>query len=263
MDSLTRGLFLSTSLSFRANPTSCKLLESNASPVQFNGSDVRLLVDGFINLPQFTVDGTDTCTDDESHSSAGQAAFICQGLGDGTHELDIQNDEGLNIFLCLDIGATTLSLSSLVSTASAPTTAYESFPTTWHSYSPTTVPMLYAPTSATSSSAASPVAHTAEIVAGTVAGALLVIALAVSGYLLRLRRRRRRDPQGIVPYQGIQPSIPGSFTPLQPRARSPSFEKESMETFSIAEATGPTSAGSEAESGWRWGPLRPFVLRDP
>ena len=154
-----------------------------------SGTDIQVRVDAFDNFPAFAVDGT-SCTRDDTDPTAGQAAFTCQNLCGGIHELDIQNDQSLPIFICLDLGATLSAVRS--TTAASPTTSETSTPVLTLSYS--YIPQFYAPTpppSGTSSSNPIQAVHTGEIAIGIVAGVLLVIIVGFSGYLLRLRRRHQ------------------------------------------------------------------------
>ncbi len=169
-----------------------------------SGEDIQILVEATSDLPQFAVDGK-LCTTPGTRDNVGQTSIICQSLGAGTHELDITNGQGVNMFVCLDSGATTLLLvagtqsasqshtpSASSSHPSATSAAYTggtgiiAFPTPSGSFLPlSTTPRA---------------AHTQQIVAGTVGGAIFVMTFAVCGYLLWLRRRRR--------YQGRQGDVP-------------------------------------------------------
>ena len=157
-----------------------------------SGTDIQIRVDALQNLPAFAVDGK-PCTRDDSDPMAGQAAFTCPDLDRGIHELDIQNDQDLPIFIChldLGLGATTSAVGS--ATTASPTTSESSMPVLTLSYSYKS--QFYAPTppaSGTSSSNPIQAVHAGEIAIGIVAGVLLVIIVGFSGYLLRLRRRHQ------------------------------------------------------------------------
>ncbi len=137
-----------------------------------------------------------------------QVTWICQDLGAGTHELNIQNDQGYDMFVCLNSGASTLSLPSTTSSSGASTvpvgysataTRSSSHPSTTHTSLTATSSTVLSP-SASPPSTAQSAPNTRRIVAGTVGGALFLMAVAACWYLLNLLRlrRRRRDRQGNV-----------------------------------------------------------------
>ncbi len=166
-----------------------------------------IVIDG---KPCNSVESTEVFPVNDTEVSADQTTgdWDCQGLGVGTHELKIQNDRGYQsyqMFFCLDPGASTIPLVPTTSSSSASgisdfsvtATTFSSYPSTTHTTSLTATSSSLPSPSASPPSTSQPAAATRPIVAGTVGGALFLMAVAACWYLLRLRRRRR-DRQGIV-----------------------------------------------------------------
>ncbi|RDX47799.1 hypothetical protein OH76DRAFT_717873 [Lentinus brumalis] len=250
-------------------PASCQMLTSSTALMRFTGAGIQIytfdvgqelpaaiVIDG---KPCNSVESTEVSPVNDTDVSAYQTTgdWDCQGLGVGTHELKIQNDRGYQsyqMFFCLDPGASTIplvpttssSIASGVSDFSVTATTFSSYPSTTHTTSLTATSSSLPSPSASPPSTSQPAATTRPIVAGTVGGALFLMAVAACWYLLRLRRRRR-DRQEMTPFENIRPFVQ-SLRRRPPRTRSPSslLEKPSNETLSVTVATGPTYASSQA-----------------
>lgn len=161
--------------------------------IPLSGEDIRIVYlsaveDTTADPPTFTVDGK-PCT----QATDGATDFLCSGLGSGTHELDIVNDQGLPILFCIDPGATTLPLGTLSRTTLSSSTATSNPSTTHMSFVTSSSSRLQSP-SASPPPTASPASHNLQIIAGVVGGVLFL--MAVGAGLLWLRRRRRREARG-------------------------------------------------------------------